>query len=173
MGVKERITKPLGYKSGAVLISIVLVLLVIPALGYERAWAFASGLRWTDYQVLNSLLGEGYVTNPDNVLWSALTGRGMERSLPVAVSLAGFIFGGFIAAVISKEFGIRIDKSVLPESIVGGLLMGIGIVFISTCNIGTFINALPQLNIGGYLAGIGLVVGTYIGAKYYEKRMGF
>lgn len=170
MGLKDRITKPLGYKSGAVLIGIVLVLLVIPALGYERAWAFASGLRWTDYQVLNSILGEDYIAG--NTLWSSLTGRGMERSLPVAVSLAGFILGGFVAAVLSGEFGIRIDKSVLPESIVGGLLMGIGIVFISTCNIGTFINALPQLNVGAYLAGIGLVIGTYIGAKYYQKRMG-
>jgi uncharacterized membrane protein YedE/YeeE len=50
--------------------------------------------------------------------------------------------------------------------------MGIGIVFISTCNIGTFLNAFCQFSVGAWLTAAALVVGTYIGAKIYEKRMG-
>lgn len=96
----------------------------------------------------------------------------LTSSLGVAVSLTFFIIGGFVAAKLSNEFGIKIDKSVLPESIIGGLLMGIGIAIMTTCNIGTFLNSFPQLAIGGYLAAVGLIIGTYIGAKYYERRMG-
>jgi|Deesub1362A_J573_1020465.scaffolds.fasta_scaffold00131_31 hypothetical protein len=172
MGLRSLFKEPLDYKVGGVLISIVLVFLVIPfktetgiTLGYGKAWAFASALRWVDQTILTTFIGEKFVLR--NPHWSIFAGN-----LDVAVTLLFFVLGSFVAALLSEEFGIRVDKSSLPESIVGGILMGIGIVFITTCNVGTFLNSLPQIALGAYLAGIGLIIGTYIGAKYYEKKMG-
>jgi hypothetical protein len=173
MGLKSLFEKPLDYKIGAVLMSILLVFLVVPfkrefgqvTLGYGKAWAFASALRWADQRILSLIFGEGFVAN--NPHWTIFAGN-----LDVAVTLFFFMLGSFVAAKLSNEFGIRIDKSSIPESIVGGLLMGVGIVLITTCNIGTFLNSLPQVALGAYLAGIGLIIGTIIGAKYYEKKMG-
>ncbi len=158
----EKIKEPLDYKLGAVLISIVLVIMVIP----YRGWAFASGMRWIDSRILSFIFGMDFINS--HPYWKDVYFRSPE----VAVALAFFVFGGFVAAYLSNEFGIKMDKSTLIDSVIGGLLMGIGIVFISTCNIGIFLNSLPQLNVGAILAAIGLIIGTYIGAKIYEKRMG-
>lgn len=165
MGLKEKILEPYDEKKGGILLSILLILVVIPALGYGRGWAFAGALRWLDTKILSLTLGESYVQS--HAMWNLLRAKAI-----VAWFLVFFVLGSFTAAKLSKEFGIKFDRAALPESIIGGLLMGIGIVFITTCNIGIFLNSLPMLNIGAYLAGIGLVIGTYIGAKIYAKRMG-
>ncbi|RLG58356.1 MAG: hypothetical protein DRN88_00925 [Candidatus Hydrothermarchaeota archaeon] len=161
-GFLQKLKEPLDYRTGAILIAIVLVIMVIP----YRAWAFAGGLRWIDSRIMALFLGMDFINN--NPFWKDV----YYRSPAVAVSLLFFILGGFVSAYISKEFGIKYDKDTIPDSIIGGLLMGIGIMFISTCNIGIFLNSVPQLSLGGIIAGIGLIVGTYIGAKIYERRMG-
>jgi len=169
MGIIERLKEPIDYRVGAVLIALVLVVMIIP----YRGWAFASALRWIDFKVLSLIFGEDYVVGPT----AAATGPGYWGAVKaggptVTIALAFFIFGSFVAARFCGEFGIKVDKDTLPESIIGGLLMGIGIVIISTCNIGTFLNSFPQLGVGAWLTAIGLIIGTYIGSKIYEKRMG-
>jgi len=166
MGIKERLAEPIDYRVGAVLISLVLVVMFV----LYRGWAFATGIRWTTYQFLSFLGLESYFTEQASAsgFWIAVKFGGYA----VAVCLLFFILGSFVAAKISGEFGIKVDKATLPESVIGGLLMGIGMVFISTCNIGTFLNSLCQFSVGAWLTAAGLVVGTYIGAKIYEKRMG-
>jgi len=165
MGIKDKILEPYDEKKGGILLSILLILIVIPQLGYGKDWAFAGAVRWVDRKVLELVAGEGYVSA--HAMWNLL------KSNPiVAWFLLFFILGSFAAAKLSNEFGFKFDRAALPESIIGGFLMGVGIVLITTCNIGIFLNSLPMLNVGAYLAAIGLVIGTYIGAKIYEKRMG-
>ncbi len=153
----------LDYKKGGVILGIMLVLLVIPALGYGRAWAFAGGLRWIDKTIIGAISPDTIAGNP---FW-----RILKANPEVALMLAFFVLGSFVAAVLSKEFVIGMDKQFLLESIVGGFLMGVGIVLITTCNVGCFLNGLPQLNLGAMIAGVGLIIGTYIGGKYYEKKV--
>ncbi len=163
MGVKELIHEPLDEKKGGIALGIILVLLVIPALGYGRAWAFAGGLRWMDYKILEAA---GAYSLLSNSFWSLI-----KAPMLVFIFLVAFVVGSFIAAKINGEFVNTWDKSTIHYQIIGGFLMGVGIVLITTCNIGIFLNSMPQLSIGGYIAAVGLVIGTYIGAKIYERTM--
>jgi len=163
MGIKERILEPYDEKKGGILLSILLILVAIPALGYGRGWAFAGALRWIDRQVLE-LTGSGMA---DSGMWTILKSNAI-----VAWFLLFFVLGSFVAAKLSDEFGYKFDRASVSDGVIGGFLMGVGIVFITTCNIGIFLNSLPMLTVGAYLAGIGLVIGTYIGAKIFERRMG-
>lgn len=163
MGVKELIREPLDEKKGGLILGAILVLLVIPALGYGRAWAFAGGLRWVDYKLLEAL---GAYSLLSNNFWSLI-----KSPMLVFIFLVAFVVGSFISAKLNDEFVNTWDRTTVHYQIIGGFLMGVGIVLITTCNIGIFLNSLPQLSIGGYLAAIGLVIGTYIGAKIYERTM--
>ncbi len=161
--LKEILTAEIDYKKGGIILGILLTLLVIPVFGYKKAWAFAAGLRWIDKTILSAISP----TTVENVpFWKI-----MKASFDVFIMLVFFVLGSFVAAVLSKEFVVSMDKKFLPESAIGGFLMGIGIVLITTCNVGCFLNGLPQLNLGAIIAIIGLIIGTYIGGKYYEKRV--
>ncbi|NOZ77516.1 MAG: YeeE/YedE family protein [Euryarchaeota archaeon] len=169
------------------MVSILLILMVFPFKspaglnqGYGVAWAFGGGLRYIDEVALNAVMGgdvkeiQGgnaviYLSDyaKSHPFWGKVTS--VQK---VAVSLLCFVIGGFAAALISGEFGIKFDKSAVLDSIVGGVLMGIGIAYMTQCNVGVFMGAVSQLALGGYLAVIGIIIGTYIGAKYYERKMG-
>ncbi len=74
----------------------------------------------------------------------------------------GIIVGGFIAALISKEFKFRAPKPiVLVQTFVGGLLMGFGAVTSGGCNIGHLLSGVPQLSLGSILAGLSIVLGAW------------
>ncbi len=161
--LKDILTAEIDYKKGGIILGILLTLLVIPVFGYKKAWAFAAGLRLIDKTIVGLVSPETIKTVP---FWKI-----MKASLDVFTMLVFFVIGSFVASVLSKEFVISMDKKFLPEAAIGGFLMGIGIVLITTCNVGCFLNGLPQLNIGAMIAIIGLIIGTYIGGKYYEKRV--
>jgi len=187
MGVRDFLAKEIEYKWGTVFVCILLLLMVFPFKnagglnqGYGVAWAFGGGLRYVDEVALNAAVGGDvqeikggnamiYLSEfaKDHPFWGKVT-----SVKKVAVSLLFFVIGGFAAALISGEFGIKYDKEAIVDSLAGGLLMGIGIAYMTQCNVGVFMGAVSQLALGGYLAVIGIVAGTYIGAKYYEKKMG-
>ncbi len=83
----------------------------------------------------------------------------------------GMLFGGFLGAVLSKEFYWRIPRH-LNEWImitIGGLLMGVGIRLAFICNVSTFFAITPQVNLGGYLAVSGILAGAWVGSLIYKK----
>lgn len=187
MGIKDFLSQEIEYKWGAALISIFLILMVFPVpnadgvnQGYGVAWAFGGGLRYIDEIALNAVTGTE-VTEIDaprcvyklsehsegHPFWSK--NSAVQK---VAASLVFFVIGGFLGALISGEFGIKYDKEAIPDSILGGILMGVGISYMTQCNVGVFMGATTQLAVGSYLAIIGLLIGTYAGAKYFEKKMG-
>jgi hypothetical protein len=116
-----------------------------------------------DYKLLEAL---GAYSLLSNNFWSLI-----KSPMLVFIFLVAFVVGSFISAKLNDEFVNTWDRTTVHYQIIGGFLMGVGIVLITTCNIGIFLNSLPQLSIGGYLAAIGLVIGTYIGAKIYERTM--
>ncbi len=83
----------------------------------------------------------------------------------------GMLFGGFLGAVLSKEFYWRVPRH-LNEWVmitIGGLLMGIGIRLAFICNVSTFFAITPQINLGGYLAVSGILAGAWVGSLIYKK----
>jgi hypothetical protein len=170
-GIKKYLAKEIDYKWGAVLLSIVLILLVLPfknaagqPQGYGVAWAFAGALRYVDEYILNIVLPGHTTGHPFYAM--------MGAPVKVLVTLVCFVLGGFIGARISGEFSINFDKTAVTDGVIGGLLMGIGMAMMSQCNVGVFMGAVSQMALGGYLCVIGLIIGTYIGSMYYKKKMG-
>ena len=81
----------------------------------------------------------------------------------VAWLVIGIVVGSFIAALIAKEFKLRVPAiMVLVQTFVGGLLMGFGAVTSGGCNIGHILSGVPQLSLGSILAAISIILGTWL-----------
>ncbi|GBD98483.1 putative inner membrane protein [bacterium BMS3Abin07] len=93
---------------------------------------------------------------------------------PTAGTMLGILFGGLVAALLAKEFALKVplDKSEYLLALSGGILMGVGAVFmfgcplVSTTNIGAMgIQAIEMV--------VGMTIGSFFGAKliiWLEKR---
>ncbi|NOZ77500.1 MAG: YeeE/YedE family protein [Euryarchaeota archaeon] len=93
---------------------------------------------------------------------------------PTVNTMLGILLGGLVAALLSKEFAVKVPRDRIEYifAVAGGLLMGIGAVFmygcpiVSTTNIGT-------LSFQGMLMVVGMVIGSYFGAvllRYLEQK---
>jgi uncharacterized membrane protein YedE/YeeE len=77
------------------------------------------------------------------------------------------IVGGTIAALLSREFAIRVPaRAELVKGGAGGLLMGVGAVLAFGCNIGGFFSATSALSLSGLGMMLGLGAGAFIGLRY-------
>jgi uncharacterized membrane protein YedE/YeeE len=122
---------------------------------FDRPWSASDGARnWGDW-LLQSM---GIINRPD--LISPLLYSGSILNL-------GLLLGAFAAALLSREFAIRIAPTgELFKGGVGGLLMGCGAILSFGCNIGGFFSAVSALSMSGLVMMVGLGVGTYVGLKY-------
>jgi uncharacterized membrane protein YedE/YeeE len=83
----------------------------------------------------------------------------------------GILLGGVVAALLSREFGVRpAPVYELGKAMVGGLLMGCGAMLSFGCNIGGFFSALSALSASGLSMMAGLVVGAYTGTRYIIRE---
>jgi uncharacterized membrane protein YedE/YeeE len=77
------------------------------------------------------------------------------------------ILGGAIAALLSREFAIRVPPSPeLVKGAAGGFLMGLGAVLAFGCNIGGFFSATSALSLSGLGMMLGLGAGAFLGLRY-------
>lgn len=84
----------------------------------------------------------------------------------------GLIFGAFLAALLSKQFGIRIGPiSELIKGLLGGILIGIGAVLVRGCNIGGFFSGTSAMGMHGLMMALGLTIGAFVGARYLLWEM--
>lgn len=122
---------------------------------FDRPWTASDGVRnWGDW-LFQSL---GVISRPD--LISPLLYSGSILNL-------GLLFGAFTAALLSREFAIRIaPPGELFKGSVGGLLMGCGAILSFGCNIGGFFSAVSALSMSGFAMMLGLGVGAYFGLRY-------
>jgi uncharacterized membrane protein YedE/YeeE len=76
----------------------------------------------------------------------------------------GIVVGAFIAAIISKEFKIRVPKDAmtLVKQAIGGFLMGFGAVLAAGCNVGNFLSGIPMGSVGSLVVGICIILGCWI-----------
>ena len=81
-----------------------------------------------------------------------------------AFLVLGVVVGAFIAAIISKEFKIRVpkDKKILVQQVIGGFLMGFGAVLALGCNIGNFLSGIPMGSVGSLVVGICIIIGCWV-----------
>ncbi|MBC7091390.1 MAG: YeeE/YedE family protein [Nitrososphaeria archaeon] len=92
-----------------------------------------------------------------------------------SVGIIGLFFGASIAAIISKEFRIRLPSSRIQvvEAVLGGILMSLGVVLSFGCNWGGFFSAITALSLHGWAMFSGLLIGGYLGQKYIIWKVSF
>src|SRR6266513_1633079 len=122
---------------------------------FDRPWTASDGLRnWGDWV----LTGVGIVRRPDLLAPWLYSGSLLN---------GGVIVGGTIAALLSREFAIRVPaRAELAKGGAGGLLMGVGAVLAFGCNIGGFFSATSALSLSGLGMMLGLGAGAFIGIRY-------
>jgi len=83
----------------------------------------------------------------------------------------GIVIGAAIAAGIAGEFKLRApDARRLLQQFIGGLIMGIGAVIGTACNIGHILSGVPQLALSSILGGIFIVLGCWVTAYIMFMR---
>jgi len=122
---------------------------------FDRPWTASDGLRnWGDWV----LTGAGLVRRPDLLPPWLYSGSLLNL---------GVIVGGAIAALLSREFAIRVPaRAELAKGAVGGLLMGVGAILAFGCNIGGFFSATSALSLSGLGMMLGLGAGAFLGLRY-------
>ena len=122
---------------------------------FDRPWTASDGLRnWGDWV----LTGAGVVRRPDLLPPWLYSGSLLN---------IGVIVGGTIAALLSREFAIRVPaRAELAKGGAGGLLMGVGAVLAFGCNIGGFFSATSALSLSGLGMMLGLGAGAFLGIRY-------
>jgi uncharacterized protein len=143
--------RPWSVWPAAVLIATVNVFLF----AFDRPWTASDGLRnWGDW----ILTGLGFAHRPDLVAPWLYSGSLLNL---------GVLLGGLTAALLSREFAIRIPpRGELVKGGGGGLLMGAGAMLAFGCNIGGFFSAVSALSLSGFGMMLGLGLGAFLGLRY-------
>jgi len=83
----------------------------------------------------------------------------------------GVVVGAAVAAVMAGEFKLRApDAKRLLQQFIGGLIMGIGAVIGTACNIGHILSGVPQLALSSILGGLFIVLGCWLTAYVLFMR---
>jgi uncharacterized protein len=147
--------QPWTLLQSAVLVGI----LSIITFAWDRPWGVVGGLRnWGDW--LFHLIGLYPQTPASPVTFSS------------SVLTFGLIWGAFIAALMSRQFGLRVPPRLeLYKGLAGGLFLGVGSAFAGGCNVGGFYTAFSAMSLSALSMMIGLILGAYVGLKYLYWEM--
>ena len=120
---------------------------------YARPWSAADGIRnWGDWFYNSIGAANQFIIDPHLYSTSVLN--------------IGLIVGSMAAALLAKQFAVRIAPlRELLKGISGGALMGIGSSLAFGCNIGGFFSATSALSLSGLTMMLGLLIGAVIGLK--------
>jgi uncharacterized membrane protein YedE/YeeE len=140
---------------GGILIGIMSVI----TFAWARPWGVVGGLRnWADW--FFNQIGV-YSQAPVSPLISTNS-----------ILVLGLLWGAFGAALLSKQFAIRMAPGrELVKGVVGGCFMGVGSAMAGGCNVGGFYIATSALSLAGIAMMVGLVAGAYLGLKYLYWEM--
>ena len=143
--------RPWPIVGAAVLIAAINVFLF----AFDRPFTASDGVRnWGDW----ALTGVGALSRPDLVAPWLYSGSLLNL---------GVIGGALAAALLSREFAIRVPvRGELVKGAVGGAMLGIGAMLALGCNIGGFFSAVSALSLSGLGMMLGLFVGAIVGLRY-------
>ncbi len=143
--------RPLSVWPAALLLGTVNILLF----AYEKPWTASDGIRnWGDW------------------FFQSIGASSQAQLLPPwlysgSVLNVGLLVGAFVAALLSRQFAVRVAPAAeLAKGFIGGLLMGLGAIFAMGCNIGGFYSALSAFSLSGLGMMLGLTIGAFIGIRY-------
>ncbi len=143
--------RPWPVWGAAVLVATINVFLF----AFDRPWTASDGLRnWGDWV----LTGLGLAHRPDLVAPWLYSGSLLNL---------GVLLGGLTAALLGREFALRIPPGgELVKGAGGGVLMGVGAMLAFGCNIGGFFSAVSALSLSGFGMMLGLGLGAFLGLRY-------
>jgi uncharacterized membrane protein YedE/YeeE len=143
--------RPWPVWGAAILVATVNVFLF----AFDRPWTASDGLRnWGDWV----LTGLGLAHRPDLLAPWLYSGSLLNL---------GVLFGGLTAALLSREFAIRVPpRGELVKGAGGGLAMGVGAMLAFGCNVGGFFSAVSALSLSGFGMMLGLGLGAFVGLRY-------
>lgn len=83
----------------------------------------------------------------------------------------GIVAGAFAAALLSREFRLRVPRQPrrYVQSLGGGVVMGYGAGLGLGCTIGAFFSAIPSLALNGWIYAGSLAVGAYLGVVVIRR----
>lgn len=148
--------RPWPAGGAAILVATINVFLF----AFDRPWTASDGLRnWGDW----ILTGLGFSPRADLIAPWLYSGSLLNL---------GVLLGGFLAALLSREFALRVPpRGELVKGIGGGLLMGAGAMLAFGCNIGGFFSAVSALSLAGFAMMLGLGAGAFVGLRYLLWEM--
>ena len=122
---------------------------------FDRPFTASDGVRnWGDWV----LAGLGIVRRPDLIAPWLYSGSLLNL---------GVIAGALVAALLSREFALRVPpRGELTKGAVGGAMLGVGAMLALGCNIGGFFSAVSALSLSGLGMMIGLTAGAFLGLRY-------
>jgi uncharacterized protein len=122
---------------------------------FDRPFTASDGVRnWGDWV----LKGLGLTSRPDLVAPWLYSGSLLNL---------GVVAGALAAALLSREFAIRVPVGgELVKGAVGGAMLGVGAMLALGCNIGGFFSAVSALSLSGFGMMVGLFVGAILGLRY-------
>lgn len=105
-------------------------------------------------------------------LLAALANRDLQFVGWEQTMVIGGIMGAAVASYLAREWKMRVPSTrMLGQSLLGGLIMGIGAVLGDGCNITTILIGVPLFSLGGILAGGFTVLGCCT-AAYLMRSQG-
>jgi uncharacterized protein len=148
--------RPWPVWGAAILVATVNVFLF----AFDRPWTASDGLRnWGDW----ILRGLGIAQRADLVAPWLYSGSLLN---------VGVLLGGLTAALLSREFAVRVPpRGEAIKGAGGGLLMGAGAILAFGCNIGGFFSAVSALSLSGFGMMLGLGAGAFLGLRYLVWEM--
>jgi uncharacterized membrane protein YedE/YeeE len=143
--------RPWPVVAAAVLVAAANVFLF----AFDRPFTASDGVRnWGDW----ALVGVGALSRPDLIAPWLYSGSLLNL---------GVIAGALAAALLSREFAIRVPaRGELVKGAAGGAMLGVGAMLALGCNIGGFFSAVSALSLSGLGMMIGLFVGAIVGLRY-------
>ncbi|MDA0301624.1 MAG: YeeE/YedE family protein [Chloroflexi bacterium] len=83
----------------------------------------------------------------------------------------GIIVGAFVAAVLARDFRLRVPRQPqrYVQSLGGGVIMGYGAGLGLGCTLGAFYSAIPSLALNGWVYAVAMAGGALIGTRIIRR----
>jgi hypothetical protein len=153
---EQLFARPWPAWSAGVLIALTNVFLFV----FDRPFTASDGVRnWGDW----ILRGAGVLERPDLIVPWHYSGSMLNL---------GVIVGALAAALLSREFAVRVPPAgELTKGALGGAMLGVGAMLALGCNIGGFFSAVSALSLAGLGMMVGLIAGAWLGLRYLLWEM--